>query len=81
MPDELLYGSDETGILPGGGTTQRVIGRTGKKVQHQQRSGDRENITVIPTICADGTTLKPAVIFKGSGYQVKWAQENPLGAS
>lgn len=81
VPDELLYGSDETGILPGGGTTQRVIGRKGKKVQHQQRSGDRENITVIPTICADGTALTPAVIFKGSGYQVKWMQENPLGAS
>jgi hypothetical protein len=34
VPDELLYGSDEMGILPGGGTTQCVIGRNGKKVQH-----------------------------------------------
>jgi hypothetical protein len=81
VPDELVYGADESGFLPGGGNTQRVIGGKGKKVQHQQRSGDRENITVILTICADGTYLSPVVIYKGSAFQTKWTQENPLGAS
>lgn len=81
VPDDLIYGSDETGILPGGGTTQRMIGGKGKKVQHQQRSGDRENITIIATICGDGSYLSPIVIFKGSAFQTKWAQDNPLGAS
>jgi hypothetical protein len=82
VPDYLVYGADETSILPGGGMMQRVIGGRGKSVQHQQCSGDQENITVIPTICGDGTTLgQPVVILKGSAYQVKWAQENPLGAT
>jgi hypothetical protein len=48
---------------------------------YQQRSGDRENITVIVTICGDGMTTPPAVIFKGEGFQVSWKQENPLNAS
>jgi hypothetical protein len=80
IPEELRYGVDETGILPGGGTTERVIGGRGKSVQHQQRSGDRENITVIPIICADGTAPTPVILFKGLAYQIKWLQDNPLKA-
>ncbi|KIL70546.1 hypothetical protein M378DRAFT_49547, partial [Amanita muscaria Koide BX008] len=80
IPPELIYGADESGFQSGVGTRERVIGRQGKKVQHQQRSGGRENMTVLVTICADGTSLAPAVIFKGMGYQTSWKQENPLNA-
>lgn len=78
---ELIFGVDETGIQSGIGTRERVIGVAGERIQHQQRSGNRENITVIVTICADGTSLAPAVIFKGEHYQVSWKQDNPLNAS
>ncbi|KAJ3558517.1 hypothetical protein NM688_g878 [Phlebia brevispora] len=64
-----------------GHAREHVIGKKGKKIQHQQRNGDRETITVIPAICADGTTIPPAVIYKGQGFQVKWLQDNPLKAS
>jgi len=47
IPDELVYGADETGIQTGIGVTERVIGPAGAKIQHQQRSGNRENITVL----------------------------------
>ncbi|SJK99633.1 uncharacterized protein ARMOST_02941 [Armillaria ostoyae] len=77
---ELIFGTDETGIQKGIGTSERVYGPANRSVQHQQRSGDRENIMVIETICADGTSLAPSVIFKGEGYQVSWKQENPLNA-
>jgi Tc5 transposase DNA-binding domain len=80
IPDELVYGADETGIQSGIGVTERVIGPAGAKIQHQQRSGTRENITVLPTICADGTTVAPTVIYKGEAFQTKWLQENPLDA-
>jgi hypothetical protein len=80
IPDELVYGADETGIQAGIGVTERVIGPAGAKIQHQQRSGARENITVLPTICADGTSLAPTVIYKGEAFQTKWLQENPLDA-
>ncbi|PPQ95582.1 hypothetical protein CVT25_000809 [Psilocybe cyanescens] len=47
---------------------------------YQQRAGTRENITGIVTICADGTTIRPAVIFKGNAYNVRWGDNNPLKA-
>ena len=80
IADELLYGTDETGIQSGIGVTERVIGPAGAKIQHQQRSGNQENITVLPTICADGTSVPPTVIYKGEAFQTKWLQENPLDA-
>lgn len=80
IPDELVYGADETGIQSGIGMTEQVIGPAGAEIQHQQRSGTRENIMVLPTICADGTSLAPTVIYKGEAFQMKWIQENPLDA-
>src|SRR5712672_433413 len=81
IPAELMYGVDETGIQEGVGCKERVYREPTKKFQHQQRSGERENITVIVTICADGTSLPPAVIFKGENFQSSWKQDNPLHAS
>lgn len=78
--DELVYGADETGIQTGIGVTERVIGPAHAKMQHQQRSGNRENITVLPTICADGTSVPPTIIYKGECFQTRWLQDNPLDA-
>ena len=81
IPAELIYGVDESGFQKGIGQKERVFGAKGKQCQHQQRSGDRENITVIVTICGDGTSTAPAVIFKGEGFQANWKQDNPTNAS
>ena len=75
---ENVYGSDKSGFQTGtGSSNEKVIGAAGKRIQHQQKTGNRENITVMVTICADGTSVPPAVIFKGSKYLVKWKQDNP----
>lgn len=81
IPDELVFAGDETGVQQGIGSKERVFGPAGASIQHQQRSGDHENITVLPTICADGTYLAPTTIFKGDGFQVNWCQENPLNST
>jgi hypothetical protein len=81
IPAELIYGADESGFQQGIGQRERVIGARGKKTQHQQRSGNRENITALVVICADGTAIPPAIIYKGDGFQVSWVQNNPLMAS
>ena len=78
---DCIYGMDETGLQQGVGVSERVIGPSGQKRQHQQRSGDRENITVLVTICADGTSLPPAVIYKGQAFHSSWVQDNPVKAS
>ncbi|KAF9513196.1 hypothetical protein BS47DRAFT_1296650, partial [Hydnum rufescens UP504] len=40
-----------------------------------------ENITILDTICADGSCLTPIVIFKAKQLSVGWMQDNPLKAS
>ncbi|KAF5341659.1 hypothetical protein D9611_002144 [Ephemerocybe angulata] len=76
-----IYGVDEVGCQPYGTEKERVIGANRAGPQYQQRPGNRENITVLVTICADGSSTPPAVIFKGKAYQVKWKQDNPANAS
>lgn len=78
---DCLYALDETGFMPGRAITQKVIGRAGKKGQSQKESGNRELITVLPAICADGSALPPLVIHAGKAYSVSWKQNNPLEAS
>jgi len=79
---EATFGSDEIGVLARGSERERVItSRKKKEPQYQQRAGTRENTTVIVTICADGTSIPPTVIFKGAAYQVSWGDDNPLNAS
>lgn len=78
---EDTYGTDEVGVQSRGTERERVFGARRQGAQYQQRGGTRENTTVLVTICADGTSLPPLVIFKGSAFQVKWAQNNPLNAS
>jgi len=77
----LIYGMDESGFPTGDPHTERVIGRRGTKVQHKQTEGDRENTTVLVTICADGTSLCSTIIFKGKNFMTKWNDNNPLQAS
>lgn len=82
MLPENEYAVDEVGFQPNGGSTREiVIGAKGKKIQYQKQDGTRENITVLVTICADGTALSPVVIYKGKHYLVKWAQDNPSHAA
>lgn len=79
---DCIYGMDESGFQPyGAGSGEKVFGPADQNQQYQQREGGRETITVLACICADGTALPPAVIFKGDDFQVQWDQENPLNAS
>lgn len=78
IPPERQFQADEVGILLGKGWRTRVVGQSGKHVQHSQQSGNRELVTLLPTICGDGTHLVPTVIFKGKNLLRCWVDENPL---
>ena len=78
---DCIWAADETGIQTGTAVKEWVIGAKGKTTQHQTCEGNRENITVIVTICADGSSIAPAIIFKGQAFLAGWQQHNPLGAS
>jgi len=81
ITEDCTYGTDEIGCTPSEGQKERVMGGRKAGPQYQQQGGDRENTTVIVTVCANGTSTPPAVIFKGKGYQVKWKQDNPANAA
>lgn len=81
IDQDCIYAADETGFMPGRACRSKVIGKAHTKGQHRKESGNRQNITVMPTICADGTSIPPLVIFAGCAYQVSWKQSNPLHAS
>jgi len=60
-----IYGMDESRFPTAYGGKERVIGGRGTKTQHKQGGADWENITAVVTICADGTSVRPLLIFKG----------------
>jgi hypothetical protein len=81
IAEDCIHAVDEVGISAQSGEGERVIGSRKPGPQYQQRTGSKENTTVIVTICADGTSSPPAIIFKGNAYQAKWKQDNPANAS
>ncbi|SJL16830.1 uncharacterized protein ARMOST_20359 [Armillaria ostoyae] len=72
IAEELTYRTDEIGCSESTGQRDRVMGAHDRRPHYQQIGGSRENIMIIVTICADGTSTPPAVIFKGRAYQVNW---------
>ncbi|EGO04751.1 hypothetical protein SERLA73DRAFT_68419 [Serpula lacrymans var. lacrymans S7.3] len=78
--EDCIWAADETGFQPGNGRKQRVIGPAQRKMQHQQRDGNCKNITVMVTICADGGSIAPTIIYKGKSFLMNWHQDNTLKA-
>ena len=78
---ENLYGMDKTGCPLSDQGTEHLIGECGAKTQHAQGGADRENVTALVTICANGTVLRPMIIFKAKNFRSSWGNNNVSGAS
>ena len=76
-----MYGMDEAGFPESDQGSHRVVGARGTKTQHKQGGGGKENVTALVCICADGTALRPAIIFKGKNFLKKWHRNNVSHAS
>jgi len=64
IPPENIYNMDEKGVQLGvGGRVYVLVDRDQKSVM-QVEDGNRELITIIETVCADGDSIRPSVIFK-----------------
>jgi hypothetical protein len=77
---ENIYGMDESGFPTAYGGKDRVVGARGTKTQHKQGGADRENITAVVTICADGSSIRPLLIFKGKNIKESWIAGNDVNA-
>ncbi len=76
------YNFDETGVMEGHSTNNKVVGpavdKMGKKLRYAfvKKSGNRTWVSVIEYISAEGNHLPPVVIFKGQTVQAQWFPAN-----
>jgi hypothetical protein len=75
-----LYNMDEKGIQLGIGVRITAMIDQDQKTVYSIEDGNRELVTVIETICADGSILHPSVIFQGQRRNSEWGQNNPCNA-
>lgn len=67
-----IWNMDECGTALGASTNGRVMASSKKKRTRCKASGNREWVTIIECISADGKKIMPLVIFKGSSVQAQW---------
>jgi hypothetical protein len=70
-----LYNMDEKGIQLGIGARIMAMIDCEQKIVYSIKDGNRELVTVIETICADGSVLHPSVIFQGWRRSPDWGRE------
>jgi hypothetical protein len=77
---ENLYNMDEKGVQLGIGAKVAVLVDRDQKMAYSIEDGNRELVTVIEAICADGSTVHPAVIFQAKRQNAEWGRNNPSNA-
>ncbi len=77
---ENLYNMDEKGIQLGIGSRVAAFVDRDQKNVYSVEDGNRELVTIIETISADGFALKPSVIYQGARRDLEWGRNNPCGA-
>lgn len=80
VPPENIYNMDEKGIQMGIGDKTAVLVDRNQKTVSLIEHGARDLVTIIETVCADGSALHPAVIFKGRRRDPRWGLKNPAQA-
>jgi hypothetical protein len=75
-----IYNMDEQGIQFGGSRNRsgkRYFFGSGSGTRYRLRSDNLELVTVIDTVCADGSKLEPAFVFQGThNYEAGWMIED-----
>jgi hypothetical protein len=75
-----VYNMDEKGFMLGTtGRSKRVFSKRlwqQKRTRQALQDGSREWISILASVCADGTMLSPGIIYEGkSGIQNTWLQD------
>lgn len=80
IPVENQYNMDEKGVQLGLGKRVRVMVDRDQKSVYQVEDGNRELVTMIECVCADGTAIRPSAVFKGAKRNAEWGRDNPANA-
>ena len=66
------YNMDEKGLLIGKSARVKVICMRVRRCQPLIKDSNRELVTAVETISADGTVLPPMIILRGKTQQAQW---------
>lgn len=78
---ENIYNWDEKGFLIGhASATKRILTRSAYeqgRVRYVQQDGNREFVSLLACVCADGSALPPALIYKGASHDLQdtWLED------
>ena len=72
IPAENIYNMDEKGIQLGVRQKVKAFVDHDQKDVYSVEDGNRELITVIETVSADGSCLQPSVIYQGKHRNLEW---------
>ncbi|KAJ3551385.1 hypothetical protein NM688_g4733 [Phlebia brevispora] len=72
---------DEKGIMLGLGKRRRAFVDRDQKTLYSIEDGNRELVTVIECVAADGGVLPLSVIYQGKCRDLEWGRNNPCNAS
>lgn len=78
---ENMYNMDEKGFMIGVlGRSKRIFDRgsvQARKVKKPLQDGSRTWVTILATICADGSSLPPSIIYQSTGQDIRrsWVDE------
>jgi len=75
-----IYNMDEKGIQLGIGARVTAMVDRDQTTVYSVEDGNRELVTVIEAVCADGSALHPSVIFQGQRRNSEWGCNNPSNA-
>ncbi|TFK17280.1 hypothetical protein FA15DRAFT_605398 [Coprinopsis marcescibilis] len=75
-----LYNMDEKGVQLGTGGSVVAIVDWDLWTVYNIEDGSHEHVTIVETICTDGTILPPSVIFQGKRMDETWGADNPCNA-
>ena len=77
---ENIYNMDEKGVQLGVGKKVAAFVDRDQKDLYSVEDGNRELVTIIEAISADGVALPPSIIFQGVKRDVEWGRNNPCNA-
>ena len=75
-----VYNPDEKGAQMGVGKSIWALVDRDQASAKVVEDGNRELVTIIECVCADGTSLPPNIIFKGTQHDLEWGRVNPCNA-
>ena len=80
IPPENIYNMDEKGIQLGIGQKVKAFVDRDQKDVYSVEDGNRELVTMIEAISADGWSMHPSAIYQGKRRDLEWGRNNPCNA-